>query len=198
MQPARRGGPTRAVAAVVLLLLGLAAFGGWRIASGAQELPFDKSAAPPSSVQVTKGNTYSLAVPGGVRAMIAHHVPVRYTNGQNVIVLQCTSSSTSANGTSGLPLTVTPESSTTKAENTVGHFVAPDTGRIHVDCAGWGAMFVPDSNDRAYDWAGLALLIAVITLTIGAALALTEVRLAWERRPSAADLEDDDADAVQA
>jgi hypothetical protein len=181
MQPARRGGPIRVVVAVAGLLIGLAALGLWRVASGSQNLPFDDGAAPPPSVQVTKNVTYSLAVPGGVPAMTAHGVPARSTAGQQVLALQCTWSSTDANGTSGLPLDVTAESTSTKAENTVGHFVAPITGRIHVDCAGWGAMFVPDSADRAFDWSGLALVVAVVALTVGAALGLSELRLATVR-----------------
>jgi hypothetical protein len=159
-------------------LIGLAALGLWRVTSGSQNLPFDDGAVPPSSVQVTKNVTYSLAVPGGVQAMMAHGVPARSTAGQQVLALQCTWSSTDANGTSGLTLDVTAESTSTKAENTVGHFVAPITGRIHVDCAGWGAVFVPDSDDRPYDWSGLALLVAVVALTVGAALGLSELRLA--------------------
>ena len=144
---------------------------------------------------MTKDVTYSLAVPGGVHAMLAQGVPSRLTTGQEVLALQCTWSSTGADGTSGLALDVTAESTTTKAEDTVGQFVAPISGRIHVDCAGWGAMFVPDSKDRPYDWAGLALLVAVIALTVGAALGLSELRLAKERaRQNRADEEDDDYD----
>jgi hypothetical protein len=181
MQPARRGRPIRVVVAVVGLLVGFAALGVWRVASGSQDLPFDNGAAPPASVQVTKSVTYSLAVPGGAQAMLAHGVPGRSTAGQQVLALQCTWSSAGANGTSGLALDVTAESTSTKAENTVGHFVAPVTGRIHVDCSGWGAMFVPDSDDRPYDWSGLALVVAVVALTVGAALGLSELRLAMLR-----------------
>lgn len=182
MQPARRGAPTRAVAAVVTLLLGLAMLGFWRVVSGTQNLPFDKGATPPSSVQVTKGREYALAVPGGVRALIAHGMPTRSTGDQQLVVLECTWSPASERFTSARsPLTVQAETSTTKAENDVGHFYAPITGRIHVDCAGWGPMFVPNSDNRAHDWAGTALLLATILLTIGGALALSELRVAVER-----------------
>jgi hypothetical protein len=200
MKPARRGGPIRVVVAVAALLIGLAALGIWRIAGGSQNLPFDDGAAPPQSVAVTKNVTYSLAVPGGIHAMTAHGVPTRLTTGQEVLALQCTWSSTGVNGTSGLPLDVTAEPTSTKAEDTVGHFVAPITGRIHVDCAGWGAMFVPDSRDRAHDWAGLGLLVAVIALTIGAALGLSELRLAMQRarRDRVDEDDDDDVDETSA
>jgi|SRR5690348_8663884 hypothetical protein len=194
MQSARRGHPVRVVVAVAALLIGFAALGMWRIASGSQNLPFDDGATPPTSVTVTKNVTYSLAVPGGVKAMLAHGVPTRSTAGQEVPALQCTWSSTGASGTSGLTLDVTAESTTTKAENTVAHFVAPITGRIHVDCAGWGAMFVPDSDNRSHDWAGLALVVAVIALTIGASVGLGELRLATESARQRRGGDDADAD----
>ncbi|HEY8301923.1 MAG TPA: hypothetical protein VIG48_08495 [Jatrophihabitans sp.] len=182
MQPARRGGPTRAVAAVVALLVGLALLGVWRVVSGSQDLPFDKGATPPSSVQVTKGHSYALAVPGGVPAMIARGMPTRNTGDQQVIVLECTWSPAGDSLTSvRSPLTAQAETVGTKAENDVGQFYAPITGRIRVDCSGWGPMFVPNSDDRAHDWAGEALLLATILLTIGGALALSELRVALER-----------------
>ena len=161
-------------------------------ASDSQSLPFDDGAAPPSSVAVTKDATYSLAVPGGVKAMIAHGVPTRLTTGSEVLALQCTWSSTGVDGTSGLALSVTAEATNTKAEDTVGRFYGPITGRIRVDCAGWGAMFVPDSNDRPFDWSGLALLVAVIALTVGVTAALSELRLALGRARLSRDGDDDE------
>lgn len=172
----------RAITAVVMLLAGLALLGVWRVVSGNQDLPFDKGAVPPASVQVTKGQEYALAVPGGVPAMVARGVPTRTTGDQTVIALECTWSS-GASDTSGAraPLTASEESTDTKAEDTVGHFYAPITGAIRVDCAGWGTMFVPDSDDAPHDSAGLALLLSIILLTVGAALALSELRVSLER-----------------
>ena len=196
MHPARRGGPTRALAAVASLLIGLALVGAWRVVGGSQNLPFDSGASPASSVQVTRGHTYSIAVPGGVGAMLAHDVPTRVVDGQDVLNLQCTwtSAASAASASSPLPLTVSAEATGTKAENTVGHFVSPVSGRVRVYCAGWGAMFVPDSDDRPYDWAGLLLLLATILLTVGAALALTELRavLARPREVSAEPVSEDE------
>jgi hypothetical protein len=187
MQPARRGGPTRAVAAVVALLIGLALVGVWRVASGSQNLPYDSGATPASSVELTRGHTYSLAVPGGVGAMLAHGVPTRVVDGQDVLNLQCTWTPTSS-AAGSQPLQVSAEPTGTKAENTVGRFVAPTSGQVRVYCDGWGAMFVPDSDDRPYDWAGLSLLLATILLTIGAGLALSELRAVLGRpRPMSAE-----------
>jgi hypothetical protein len=191
MEPARRGGAGRATTAALLLLVGLAALGLWRVLSGSEALPYSDGSAPPASVQVTQDNTYSLAVPGGVRAMLAHGVPTAASqSGSRLISLQCTLTGA---GTGTQSLTVSAESTSTKAENTVGHFVAPVTGRVHVDCAGWGAMFVPDSDNRPTDWSGWALLVAVIALTIGGWLALSEIRLARERTRNA-QLRADDED----
>jgi hypothetical protein len=193
MQPARRGRPTRALVAVTALLIGLALVGAWRVVGGSQNLPFDSGATPASSVQVTRGHTYSIAVPGGVDAMLAHGVPTRSIDGQDVVDLQCTwAQPSSAFGAQ--PLQVTPEATGTKAENTVGHFVAVASGRVRVYCDGWGAMFVPDSDDRPYDGAGLSLLLATILLTVGAALALAELRavLARPRDDSAEPVREDE------
>lgn len=161
------------------LLLGLGLLGVWRVFSDSQDLPFDTSATPPPSVAVTKGDTYQLAVPGGVRAMLARGVPTRTVGDQQVLALQCTWSV--PGGIGATPLTVLAESTTTKAENVVATFTVPVTGHIRVSCSGWGTMFVPDSNDRPYDWAGTALLAATILLMIGSALGLAELHRAWER-----------------
>lgn len=182
MQPARGGVPVRAVTAVVGLLAGLALLGVWRVVSGDQNLPFDKGAVPPTSVAVTKGQEYALAVPGGVRAMIARGVPTRNTGSQTVVALECTWSGGGDTTGARSPLTAADEEGDgTKAEDTVGHFFAPITGRIRIDCAGWGLMFVPNSDDAPHDWAGLALLLAIILLTIGGALALSELHAFLER-----------------
>lgn len=162
----------RVVLAVALLLLGFAALGLWRVLSGSEDLPFAKGATPPSTVTVTSNHEYSLAVPGGVSAMRDHGVPLRADG--SALILECRYTTPGQPGTT--PLTVTPEGPGTKFETTVGTFLAPVSGRIHVTCSGWGAVFVPDSNDRSTDFSGWALLASIFFLTIGAALAMTEVR----------------------
>jgi hypothetical protein len=103
-----------------------------------------------------------------------HGVPLRADG--TALVLECRYTTPGQPGTA--PLTVTPEGPGTKYETTVGTFVAPLTGRIHVDCSSWGAMFVPNSDDHSTDFSGWALLASVILLTIGAALAMGEIRAA--------------------
>lgn len=194
MQQTQRGGALRTVAALVLLLLGLACLGLWRVLVGTESLPYSSDANPPSNVRVTSGRTYSLAVPGGARTLLAHGFPTVSNATGSTLGLQCTwSSPTLGSGA----LTVSPENTQTKAENTVGEFVAPVSGLLHVDCTGWGTMFVPDSDNRPTDWSGLALLLSVITLTAGGALGLSQLRLAWERTRSPwATGEDDEIQAA--
>lgn len=176
------------VAAVALLLIGLGSFGLWRVLSGNEDLPFAEGATPPTTVHVTRDHDYMLAVPGGVKAMLARGVPSADANGAQTISLDCTWSLRSGDEES---LTVSPESTSTKATNTVGHFTAPVTGNVRINCSRWGAMFVPDADNRSSDTSGWALLIAIIALTVGAGLGLSELRLAWERgRSSATDGED--------
>jgi hypothetical protein len=179
MESVRRGGVTRVAVAAALVLVGLASFGLWRVLSGSENLPFSQGASPPTSAQVTKDKTYTLAVPGGVHAMLAGGVPVAASNGGQTISLQCNWST--GDTTDAQSLSVSAESTSTKAENTVGHFDAPITGKLHIDCDGWGAMFVPDSDDRVTDSSGWALLVAMIALTIGASLGLSELRMTWQR-----------------
>ena len=188
MQHARRAGAIRTTIAVILLLLGLAAIGLWRVLSGTGGLPYAAGASPPRSAHVSAGRSYTLAVPGGVRAMLAHGVPVAGSSSAHLISLQCTWTSQTTSQTTSQPtsralggqaLTVSAESTSTKAENTVGHFVSPTTGKIGVDCAGWGSMFIPDSDDRSADLAGWALLSALVALSVGAPLAVSQLRQAW-------------------
>jgi hypothetical protein len=176
------------VVAVALLLIGLATFGLWRVLSGSEDLPFAQGATPPSTVAVTSGHSYSLAVPGGVRAMHDHGVPLRVDG--STLVLTCRYTTPGQPGT--VALSVSPEGLGSKYETTVGTFVAPISGRIHVDCSGWGAMFVPNSDDHSTDFSGWALLASIITLTIGAALTMTEIRVAMLRSARLRSARDED------
>jgi hypothetical protein len=160
----------RGAVGAVLLLLGLASLGGWRLLSGIQSQPYASGATPPTSVHVTEGHSYSLAVPGGVGAMIRAGVPTTPTRNGAQLGLEC---SWSIHGAAAQALTVSAESVDTKAETTVGGFVAPATGALRITCAHWGAMYVPDSDDRAADVSGWLLVLSTIALTIGGALALS-------------------------
>jgi hypothetical protein len=135
------------------------------VASGSEHQAFAKGATPPSSSAVTEGHSYSLAVPGGAPAMLKHGIA--NLNGQ--LALTCDWSEGTGSPQS---LPVNAESTDTKAETTVAQFIAPVTGKIHIACDGWGAMFVPDANSSS-DPSGYFLLLSILTLTVGGILALS-------------------------
>ncbi|MCW2497156.1 hypothetical protein [Jatrophihabitans sp.] len=156
--------------AVGLILVGLLSLGMWRLVSGSEHQAFAKGATPPASSKVTAGDTYSLAVPGGATAMLDHGISKVTGAYGTVLGLTC---QWSIDGSANQALTVSAEAPDTKAETTVGHFTAPASGNISVSCDGWGRMFIPDAESGSSDPSGLFLLLSIITLTIGASLALS-------------------------
>src|SRR3954471_16691221 len=64
----------RATIAVGLLLVGILSLGLWRVISGSEHQAFAKGATPAESYRVVAGDNYSLAVPGGVPAMLKHGI----------------------------------------------------------------------------------------------------------------------------
>jgi hypothetical protein len=159
----------RAAIAAVLLLVGVALAAGYRVVSGTQRQAFSVGAVPPSSSRVTEGKTYQLAVPGGVTALQKHRV--------NVTTPQC---EWSLGGSGNQLLQVTASGPNTKAINVVGTFVSPVTGDIHVDCAGWGAMYIDDADNAPADVAGWLLVLAVLALGFGAGLGVSALRMAGD------------------
>jgi hypothetical protein len=85
-------------------------------------------------------------------------------------------------GFAAQPLRTTPESSDTKATDVIGSFVAPVTGRIHVDCQHWGSVFVPDADDASGDPSGWLLLLASLLLLVGGGTALSAGWSGWLHR----------------
>jgi hypothetical protein len=161
----------RAALAVGLLLIGLLSLGLWRVISGSEHQAFAKGATPAESYQVTEGKQYSLAVPGGVSAMHSHGIAeLTDPSGSKSLALTCL---WSVNGSGSQALNISIEAVDTKAETTVAHFTAPVSGRLSVTCDGWGRMFIPDAGSGSSDPAGWFLMLSIITLTIGAALAMS-------------------------
>jgi hypothetical protein len=137
----------------------------YRIVSGTEHHAFAPGAVAPSAVHLTAGKNYMLSVPGGVKDLQARHI--------DVATPQC---EWSVGGAASQALTVTAAGTGTKATDVVGTFVAPYTGELHIDCLGWGPMFVDDADNSAPDAAGWLLLLATISLTAGVALALAVLR----------------------
>jgi hypothetical protein len=178
----------RPMVAMALLLVGVLCLILWRVLSGDSGLPYRSDASAPPTAQVTKNKVYSLAVPGGVRVLRDRGVPTVAAQNSELLNLQCTYS---GGGSVPRALAVNAESTQTKAENTVAHFIAPLTGPIHVDCDGWGTMFIPDSDNRPADTAGWLLVIATVTLTIGAGLGLSALRTSHAQRSATASEDDE-------
>jgi hypothetical protein len=185
-----RTNTAKAVAALLLILLGLVCAGLYRVVSGTENEVYAPGAVPPNKVHVTVNNTYDLSVPGGVPALLAHGISqLAKSDGTIVPGLQC---EWSKGGAEPQTLTVDAEAIGTKAVNTVGHFTAPVTGNLHIDCTRWGTMFVSDADHHAGDRAGGFLVLCVITLTVGGALGLSALRVAMARRTSTREAFDDD------
>lgn len=147
---------------MVLVVAGLALGGLYRVVAGTERHAYSPGAQPPSGVHVTDNASYELSVPGGVKALRDHGIdPGR---------LQCTWSS---GGSANQLLQVSPLGADTRATNTVATFTAPFSGEVHVDCAGWGAMFIDDADAAGADAAGWLLLLATVVLTAGAGLGVS-------------------------
>ncbi len=168
-----------AAVGAVALLAGVVCLGLWRLTGATEKQPYTPDAQPPRSVMVTQGQAYSIAVPGGVPALLAAGVPV--TTGQNAQSpdLECDWAS---GGGAAESLKVTPESTSTKATNVVGSFAAPITGRITVNCQHWGTVFVPDADDASGDPSGWFLLASTVLLFAGGAAAMSSGWTAVSRR----------------
>jgi len=69
--------PRSAVAGAVLLLLGILLLALWRVVGHGEKQPWVSGATPPSSVHVTAGKQYRLAVHGGVSTVLARGVVSR-------------------------------------------------------------------------------------------------------------------------
>jgi hypothetical protein len=178
---------SRAVSAIVLILVGLFAAGLYRLVSGTERHSWSPGAVVPSTVAVTMNETYELAVPGGVSAWQKH--------GLNPSAIGCQWSTAGSGQTT---LVVTAYGANTKATNAIASFTSPVTGSIHIDCSGWGAVFVDDADGAPGDSAGWFLVLAAIALTVGAGLGLSAMRMAHggRERDSAGSSEDEQIQAL--
>jgi hypothetical protein len=159
--------------AVLLLALGAVFAVAYRVASGSERHSYSAGAVPPGTVTVTAGRTYQLAVPGGAGAL--------QDRGLDPAHVRC---SWSTPGTPERALHARMGEANSKATNVIGTFVSPFSGAIHVDCRGWGAVFVDDADNASTDVAGLFLVLCIAALTLGAALGLSTLRSRRQARAS--------------
>jgi hypothetical protein len=152
----------RGILAVVVLLAGALCGGLYRVSDGAEKHSYNAGAVPPETVRLTVGHRYEISVPGGRKAL--------QKRGIVTTSAQC---SVTPDGGVEVPLAVTVLSNDVRPTNALANFVSPISGRVHLDCGSWGAVFVDDSDDSGWDYAGLWLVLAAIFLTAGVALGLS-------------------------
>lgn len=158
---ARPRSDRRGIAAIVLVVLGLLLWLGYRLAEGSEGHAYVEGATPPSDYALTAGDTYSISVPGGV------------DRADFPAVLSC--SVTPAGGESAT-VEVTREGDGSRALNQIGRFVAPTSGRAAVSCSTLPPVFVDDADDTGLDLAGLCLVLACLALAVGLPLLLSSLR----------------------
>jgi hypothetical protein len=170
-----------ASAGVLLVVAGIALWVLYRYQSGRQPDSFTTGGAPPSYVHVTSGKTYWLSIAGGVQK--------ETSLGLDPAALKCTAATPGAGATG---LAIQAESADTKAINQIASFVAPSTGKLHIECRALGTVYVDDA-DGTFDYASLWLVLATIALVLGIPLALSPVVLA-PRRPASQPVAENDPD----
>jgi hypothetical protein len=158
--------PRALIAGTLLVLAGL---GFWVLyvqrSGGAEQHSYDRAGRPPSYVRLLAGQTYSIAIHGGVNREIRL--------GLDPSALQC---SAARPGQTPGALNLTNENKDTKAINQIASFVSGITGAVQVRCAGIGAVYVDDAEDAAYDWSGVWIVLASLALAAGLPLALSGLR----------------------
>jgi hypothetical protein len=154
----RRRGPI----AVVLLLAGVLFGGLYRVADGVEKHSYNSGAVPPQTVRLTQGHQYQISVPGGHKALAKR--------GISATAVQC---SLTPNGGGPVQVTVTPISPDLRPTDALATFESPLSGRVHLDCGPWGAVYVDNADDSGWDYSGLFLVLTVLFLTLGVALGLS-------------------------
>jgi hypothetical protein len=161
----RAGGPiTRHRGIVAAMLIGATVLlaGLYRVADGSEHHSYNAGAVPPMTVKLTNGQTYEISAPGGRDALKKRGISTQ--------VAQCSWTQ----GSSGTRvLKVTPLSQDVRATHAIANFTSPVSGTVHIDCAGWGPVYVDDADDSGWDYAGLFLLLTTICLTAAVALGIS-------------------------
>lgn len=152
----------RGVLAVVLLLAAVLLAGLYRVSDGLEKHSYNAGATPPQTVHVTSGRQYQISRPGGRTEL--------QQRGISTTAAQCSLIPESGGA---VALTVTVISTDVRPTNALGTFVSPVTGNVRIDCGPWGAVYIDDSDNSSFDYAGLFLVLTAICLTLGVALGLS-------------------------
>jgi hypothetical protein len=161
----RAGGPMlrhRGIVATMLIGATVLLAGLYRVADGSEHHSYNAGAVPPMTVKLTNGHSYEISVPGGRDALKKRGISTQ--------VAQCLWTQ----GSSGKRvLKVTPLSPDVRATHAIATFTSSVSAEVHIDCAGWGAVYVDDADDSEWDYAGLFLLLTTICLTAAVALGIS-------------------------
>jgi hypothetical protein len=162
--------PPRLAWGLLLVLAGLLCWILYAIAARSENQPYRPHGDPPTTVRLTGGHTYWLAVPGGVETV--------RDRGADPAGLDCTATSAGP-GSSAEALdvaeAVSKDNSDTKFTDRIGSFVAARSGTFRVTCAQIGRVYV-DSDDSPFDWSGLWLVLASAALAAGLPLTFSGLR----------------------
>jgi hypothetical protein len=157
----------RAVAAVVLVILGIAFAGVAIVAAQSEQTSYFDRSTPPQFVHLTKGKSYLLSVHGGADTLSAE--------GLDVTTLKCQYSTTANGAAQDLPITALAADS--RAVNSIGTIDAPITGDVRVQCTNFtGNVYLDGADGAPFDLAGLYILLCLITLTLGLGLGIAAIR----------------------
>src|SRR6266508_2967721 len=161
----RAGGPImrhRGIVATMLIGATVLLAGLYRVADGSEHHSYNAGAVPPMTVKLTNGHSYEISVPGGRDTLKKRGISTQ------VAQFSCTQ------GSSGKRvLNVKPLSTDVRATHAIATFTFSVSAKVHIDCAGWGAVYVDDADDSEWDYAGLFLLLTTICLTAAVALGIS-------------------------
>ena len=152
--------------AVALIIATVLFAGLYRVANGVEKHSYNAGAVPPTTVVLTSGRTYEISLPGGRDALEKRGVSVTQA------LAQCAWTQRSGSPSEQV-LDVTVVSADVRPTHAIATFVAPVSGRVHIDCAGWGAVYVDNADNAGWDYAGLFLVLTTICLTLAVALGLS-------------------------
>jgi hypothetical protein len=155
--------PHRGVVAVISLVFAALFLLLYAVLNHTEDHSFNAHATPPTTVEVTAGQTYEISTPGGVVGL--QH------RGVSLSGLTCTY--TQAGGTAQ-QLKISALGADTRTTHAVATFVSPVSGPIHIECPALiNGAFVDDSVHGSADPAGLFLLLATIALAVAVALGMS-------------------------
>lgn len=160
-----------AVAATILIILGVGLAALALLAHGSEGLSYG-GGTPAEYVHLTAGRTYTLAVPGGIKAM--------NDRGIEQASMPCTMSF--ADGRPSQNLDLTAEGADSRATNVFARFTAPATAQVRIKCSDIGAVYVDNADDAPRDLSFLYLVLCAVALTVGGGLLMSALRGARPRR----------------